>query len=161
MFSNVIRFGYISDMKDILIPKQEKEIIRAIEIMMREPDSKVDDLFLLCIKNRMFEIGLTITKMGSKPIEDETMNKAFMWACNRGSLEVCQSIYRYRVVDFDYENGMPLIEASAKGHTEIVKFLLRIGADPSFRQNSALRNAEINGHKEIQKLLKKQMAKHT
>lgn len=80
-----------------------------------------------------------------------------LWAANKGLLQAAQLLLKYGA-EVEVKNGrVPLIEAAANGHRELVEFLLQNGAKidtgTSYSGATALHLAALHGHPEVVTLL--------
>lgn len=102
------------------------------------------------------ESSLWLILRDTNPLKTDEINEKFLEASKTGDLETIKKIFE--------DNDTKILEwsilmdslsfASAKGYTEIVKFLLESGEYNFFpyMPDEALAEAAINGHKEIVKL---------
>ena len=84
---------------------------------------------------------------------------AFIRAAKDGNLDIVQTLYNkdQRVIDDENDEGRTaLFWAAAKGHTQVVKFLIQKGADTNKQdnhRNTAVAYASQNNHHEVVDIL--------
>ena len=84
--------------------------------------------------------------------EKEVINRKFCNACSDGHIEKVKEMLR-GYCKVDCWDGTPIWYASLNGHLEIVRLLLKHGADPIIDDNFAILCAYEHNRKEVVKLL--------
>ena len=94
------------------------------------------------------EVVKLFLEKGANPYNDQVLIDACRW----GYTQIVQLLLKYGA---NPDNALSL--ASAAGHAEIVNLLLLYGANPHADNDKPLKQAQINGHSDIVKLLKAAM----
>ena len=78
-------------------------------------------------------------------MKDKIINE-FATLCENGNIEKLVTFFRDNDVDVNYQNGYFGILAAMNGHSEVLKFLSKHGADMHIDNEAILKVAAHNGH---------------
>jgi|SRR5579872_3419662 len=132
--------------------------VKVLELIRTKESGYSDNLDMeTALLNGQLTSVLYLEKRGT-PFHN--LNDMFVVACRCGYLDLVMYLWT-KNPDINFRFGEPLKMAARNGHTEVVKFLIKCGANIRIDNNVALRQATIQNHACVIEELERSMGFHS